>query len=144
MASKFVYDDGGRAAAGFKGEAGDCVCRSIAIATGLSYQHVYDELNRLGARERAGSRKRGKSRARSGVHKPTIRKFMASIGWRWVPTMQIGVGCTVHLTAAELPAGRLVVCVSKHCCAMIDGVIHDNHDPSRGGTRCVYGYFVNA
>ena len=28
----------------------------------------------------------------------------------------------------------MMVCV-------IDGVIHDNHNPSRGGTRCVYGYY---
>src|SRR5262245_46562233 len=31
--ASFVYDDGGRAAAGFKGKAGDCVCRAIALAT---------------------------------------------------------------------------------------------------------------
>ena len=37
--------------------------------------------------------------------------------------------------------GKLVVNVSKHSTAVIDGVIHDNHDPSRAGTRCVYGYF---
>ena len=30
----FVVDDGGRADAGYKGQTGDCVCRSIAIATG--------------------------------------------------------------------------------------------------------------
>ena len=30
-------DDGGRSAAGFKGKAGDCVVRSIAIATGINY-----------------------------------------------------------------------------------------------------------
>ena len=31
-------DDGGRAAAGYKGKAGDCVVRSIAIVTKLPYQ----------------------------------------------------------------------------------------------------------
>ena len=36
-------NDGGRAAAGYKGQAGDCVVRSIAIATGMNYQKVYDE-----------------------------------------------------------------------------------------------------
>jgi hypothetical protein len=25
---------------------------------------------------------------------------------------------------------------------VIDGVIHDTFDPSRGGTRCVYGYWI--
>ena len=55
--------------------------------------------------------------------------------------MQIGSGCTVHLRADELPPGRLVVSVSKHLTAVIDGVIHDTHDCSRRGTRCVYGYW---
>jgi hypothetical protein len=30
---------------------------------------------------------------------------------------------------------------SRHLVAVIDGVIHDTHDCSRDGTRCVYGYF---
>jgi hypothetical protein len=164
----FLYDDGGRSAAGYQGAAGDCVCRSIAIATRRPYQEVYDALNALGAQERTGKRKRGKSSARLGVYKNAIRKYMASIGWRWVPTMQIGQGCTVHLCAEELPAGHLVVNVSKHVTAMIDGVIRDTHDPRRDihcidpdhgqplkpgqwrntngicsiRRRCVYGYFI--
>ncbi len=38
--------------------------------------------------------------------------------------------------------GRLIVSVSKHMTAVIDGVIHDTHNPSRDGTRCVYGYWT--
>lgn len=138
---KFVFDDGGRAAAGFKGQTGDCVCRSIAIVTGKPYKEVYDELNVMAASERTGKRKRGKSSARTGVYKPTIRRYLASLGYQWTPTMQIGQGCTVHLADDELPEGRLIVSVSRHLTAVIDGVIHDTHDPSRGGSRCVYGYF---
>lgn len=66
---------------------------------------------------------------------------MAEIGWKWVPTMQIGQGCKVHLDPNELPSGRLIVSVSKHLTAVLDGVIHDTYDPSRDGSRCVYGYF---
>ncbi len=69
------------------------------------------------------------------------RMFMNSLGWAWTPTMQIGSGCTVHFRADELPSGRLVVSVAKHLTAVIDGVIHDTHDCSRRGTRCVYGYW---
>ena len=137
----YVYDDGGRAAAGYKGETGDCVVRAIAIATELPYQEVYDSINELALGERTGTRKRGKSNARLGVYKGTIRKYMEALGWEWTPTMQIGSGCQVHLRADELPTGRLVVNVSKHSVAVIDGVVHDTHDPSRDGTRCVYGYF---
>jgi len=74
----FVYDDGGRAAAGFKGKTGDCVCRAIAIATatGKQYQEVYDALNALGSRERVAKRKRSKSSARTGVYKDTKRRYL--------------------------------------------------------------------
>jgi hypothetical protein len=134
--SAFVFDDGG-----YKGKTGDCVCRSIAIVTGQPYRDVYDALNEAASSERVGKRKRGKSSARKGVYKPTIRKYLAALGYTWTPTMAIGQGCTVHLRPDELPKGRLVVSVSRHLTAVIDGVIHDTHDCSRGGTRCVYGYF---
>ena len=140
----YTYDDGGRLAAGYTGAASDCVTRAIAIATGLPYQRVYDQINAMATGERRGKRKRGTSSARAGVYKPTIRKYLASLGWHWTPTMAIGTGCKVHLRAEELPAGRLIVSVSKHLVAVIDGVIHDTNDPQRGGTRCVYGYWAPA
>lgn len=149
---KFIYNDGGRSEAGYKGHPGDCVCRSIAIATGKPYQEIYDELNAEAKRERP--RKRGsRSSARNGVSKATIRRYLDRIGWRWTPTMQIGSGCKVHLHDGELPGGRLIVSVSKHITAVIDGVIHDTHDPQRVtmhyehgkivrvSRRCVYGYW---
>jgi hypothetical protein len=139
---KFTFNDGGRAAAGYKGETRDCVCRSIAIATGLPYQEIYDAINELGQSERTGKWKRGKSSARTGVYKASMRRYIESLGWRWVPTMQIGSGCKVHLREDELPGGRLMVSLSRHLTVVIDGVIHDIHDPARDGTRCVYGYFI--
>jgi hypothetical protein len=140
---KYVYDDGGRAEAGFKGTTGDCVCRAIAIATERPYKEIYDLINEYGKAER---RKKGKekSSARTGVWKDTIRKIMSDLGWKWTPTMKIGQGCKVHLADGELPSGRLVVSVSGHEVAVIDGVIHDTYDPSREGTRCVYGYYSKA
>lgn len=138
---KFVYNDGGRLQAGLTGRSGDCVARSIAIATGKSYIDVCNDLDELAKSERTGKRKRGISSARTGVYKGTFNKYMKTLGWHWTPTMQIGQGCKVHLRADELPRGRLIVKVSRHVTTMIDGVIHDTHDPSRGGTRCVYGFF---
>jgi hypothetical protein len=94
---------------------------------------------------------------------------MAELGFEWTPTMQIGQGCKVHLSAGELPPGRLVVALSRHYTAVIDGVVHDTYNPQRGaswtfepdkgqelkanqgrnengvwtevGGRCVYGYW---
>lgn len=141
---QFVYNDGGRAEAGYLGRTGDCATRAIAIATGEPYQKVYDLINDFAKSERTGKRKRGRSNARIGVYTQCVRRVMKSLGWKWIPTMTIGQGCKVHLKAEELPKGRLVVVVSKHYAAVIDGVLHDNHDCSRGETRCVYGYFVKA
>ena len=136
----FVVDDGGRARAGFKGKAGDCVARSIAIASGLPYADVYHSLADGAGNER---RSRGKS-ARNGIRvsRKWFKDYMHALGFAWVPTMHIGGGCTTHLRAGELPGGRLVVSCSKHYTAVVDGVIHDTDDPSRNGSRCVYGYWV--
>lgn len=157
MSNGFVFNDGGRAAAGYRGLTGDCVVRAIAIASGKPYQEVYGAINVAAKRER---RKRGRSNARSGVHRSTYEPYLLSLGFKWIPTMKIGSGCKVHLLASELPKGRLVVAVSRHLTAMIDGVIHDTQDPRRGPVaymkgsesgravvdhispeRCVYGYY---
>ena len=137
-----VITDGGRKEAGYKARnSGDCVCRAISIATKQDYQKVYDDLNEVAERERPRGKKK-RSNSNTGVYKATIKRYMESLGWTWVPTMKIGSGCKVHLKKEELPSGRLVVSVSKHLVAVIDGVIHDNHNPARNGTRCVYGYWT--
>ena len=138
---EWVFDDGGRAAAGFKGHTRDCVCRAIAIATQRPYKEIYNLINQFAKGERKTAHK-GKSSARTGVYKQTVRKVMEHLCWVWHPTMQIGQGCTTHLRDGELPSvGRYIVTVSGHETALVDGVIHDTFDPSRGGDRCVYGYY---
>lgn len=135
----FQMNDGGRKQAGYDGTAGDCTVRAIAIAMERNYQTVYDELFAL---NREVNKNPKKCSPRQGYTKTkTIRKYMESFGWKWKPTMLIGSGCKVHLKKEELPSGRLVVRVSKHMVAVIDGVIHDTYDCSRQGTRCVYGYY---
>lgn len=142
----FELDDGGRAAAGFRGSAGDCVARAVAIASGRPYDEVYDALARGTGDQRASSRRGRRPRsARNGIDtkRKWFRDYMASLGFSWTPTMQVGTGCRVHLALGEIPArGRLVVCVSRHYAAVVDGVIRDTSNPSRDGTRCVYGIWT--
>lgn len=141
-AIKWVRDDGGRAKAGFKGEAyGDCLARALALATGEDYRSVYDTINNYAKTERLTKKRLTRSNARTGVHMVTARKVANHYGGVWVPTMGIGTGTTVHLRTQELPPGRIVTRVSKHFAAVIDGVLHDTHDCSRDGTRAVYGYW---
>lgn len=127
---------------GYRGTKGDCVTRAIAIATGKPYKEVYEEIKIIAAKERRGKRKKSTSHPMYGVHKPTIRKYLESLGWKWTPTMHVGSGCTVHLRADELPKGTIIVSVSRHLTCVIDGIINDLYDCSRKGTRCVYGYWT--
>jgi len=146
--AKFNYNDGGRKAAGFKGSAGDCFVRAVAIAEELQYRDVYDAVNLIAKSEKdmrgkAGMRAAcGKgSSSRNGVWMYTAKAFMEKLGWKWTPTSGIGTGTKVHLRADELPAGRIIARCSRHYVAVIDGVIQDTHDSSRNGTRAVYGYW---
>lgn len=149
----FVYDDGGRAASGRKGYAGDCVCRAVAIASGRPYDEVYRALAAGAGQER---KTRGRS-AREGIFttRQWFKRYMVGLGFTWTPTMRIGSGATVHLVAGELPMGRLVVSVSRHYTAVIDGVVRDTLNSQRStfwygadgaveriSERCVYGYWT--
>lgn len=141
---KLVINDGGRAAAGFTGRAGDCVTRAISIVTGLPYAKVYADLSEGCISQRVGKRGKKKTGAGNGVNvnRKWFKEYMGKLGFRFVATMGIGTGCHTHLRDGELPTGRLIVSVSKHYTAVIDGVIHDTFDPSRDGNRCVYGYWI--
>lgn len=146
---KFQYNDGGRAEAGFKGSTGDCVVRAIAIASGKPYIEVYNDLFALNkefastSRSRTADKVRAKGGTpRNGSFRTVYEKYILSLGAEWVPTMSIGSGCKVHMRDTELPHGSIIVRVSKHLSAVINGVINDTYDCSRQGTRCVYGYYI--
>ena len=145
---KLEVDDGGRAAAGYKGQAGDCVVRSIAIVTSMPYQKVYNDLFKANEEFRNTSRtklarslKQKNDSPRSGTHRVVLKKYLAQLGFQWTPTMFVGQGCKVHLKKEELPSGILLVSCSKHITVVKNGVLHDTHDCTRNGTRCVYGYW---
>lgn len=137
----YQFDDGGRAAAGFKGKASDCVTRAVAIVTGKRYREVYDAMNMKCALEILSKKRLKRSSARTGISKDTTRQYLELLGYTFTPTMFIGSGCKVHLRADELPTGRIICKLSGHVVAVLDGVIHDTYDCSREGTRCVYGYW---
>ena len=144
-------DDGGRANAGYKGMAGDCVVRSIAIAANLSYKKVYEDLYQANEIFRTTSKTKlarslnqKNDSPRTGTHRVVLKKYLLQLGWKWTPTMFVGQGCKVHLKKDELPNGTLIVSCSKHITVLKDGVLHDTYDCSRNGTRCVYGYWTQS
>ncbi len=143
---KWKYNDGGRADAGYRGYTGDCVTRAIAIASGKPYKEVYKVMAEGNANQRLSwhfqkSKKTKTARRGISVTRKWFKDYMKSLGFKWQPTMGIGTGCKVHLREDELPKGKIICSLSRHYVAVIDGVINDTYDCSRGGTRCVYGYW---
>lgn len=139
----FTKDDGGRADAGFRGAAGDCVCRSIAIATGLPYRDVYARLAAGNAAERQtkrSGRSSGKRSARNGIRtgRKWFKDYMAELGFVWVSTSGIGQQAAV-LGEMALPSVPVILSQRKHFRAVVDGVVRDTYAP-RAGER-VYGYW---
>ena len=132
---RLVVTDGGRAATGRAANAGDCVARALALAAGIDYDEAYRALA-------AEAQRQGlPASARDGVPRKVYEPVYAAYGGVWKAEMGIGTGCTMHLRDGEVPDGRLAVRLSRHITCVIDGVIHDLYDPSRDGTRCVYGYW---
>jgi hypothetical protein len=136
---RWVFDDGGRSAAGFRGPTGDCVVRAIAIVTEIPYKTVYNDINDL---IKVHPRQKRIPSARTGVPRSIYHNYLAKLGAEWTPTMSIGSGCQTHLRPGEVPTdGRYIVRLSHHLTAVVYGVVYDTHDPSRGGTRCIYGHY---
>lgn len=128
----FKYNDGGRSKYFKADKVGDCVTRAIAIILSKDYKGVYNMIHAL----------IGYS-PRNGVQKKDTKKIMQLFGGQWVSTARFGQSMKMHLNASEMPLkGRYVCQVSKHITAIIDGVINDTYDPSRDGTRMVYGYWL--
>jgi len=129
---KFNYNDGGRSKYFRATNVGDCVTRAIAIATQRDYKEVYNEVAKI----------LGYS-PRDGVKHQHTRKVVEHFGGRWTALMAIGTGCKHHLKDGEIPMqGNIICSVSGHLVAVVNGVINDLTDCSRGGTRCVYGYWM--
>jgi hypothetical protein len=126
---------------------GNAVVRAIAIATEQNYWPVYRELYTAQCEYVSKSRsKRIKDKGASidyaGVWPDVSKQYLLDRGWTWTPTMSIGSGTTVHLTYEEIPDLPVFVArVSRSLVTVVNGVVQDIGDPSRDGTRALYGYF---
>lgn len=134
---KLIVTDGGRKDAGLRGSfTGDCVIRSIALASDRPYKRIYSDFkgmiaNRLGYVPEDGIL----------TNKPAFKRYMVESGFVWNITCRIGSRDRVHMNAAELPMGRLVLSLSKHYTAVINHQIYDTYDCSNNGKRMVYGFW---
>ena len=125
----YVYNDGGRAAAGYKGKAGDCVARAITIATGGDYKTIYKKI--AAANKDFGYA----ASARNGVHKSVSGPLLKSLGFVWHAAPKF-VGRKAR--CSDLPAGIVIAKQAHHLVAVINGVPHDTFDSTN---KMVYGYW---
>jgi hypothetical protein len=125
----YKFNDGGRGAV-FKGKAGDCGARAMAIALDLDYQAVYRELAQ--ANKDHG---RAKS-ARNGISKELFSLVLSRYGWTWRSAPKF-IGRKAR--CKDMPAGSVIAQQAGHFVAVIDGVANDTWDCTE---RMVYGYWA--
>ncbi|EMI17165.1 hypothetical protein RMSM_05910 [Rhodopirellula maiorica SM1] len=129
---EFIWNDGGRAASGFVGLTGDCVTRSIAIATGTSYRDVYRDLGEVSNKS-----------PRNGVSTHHSDAYLKQLRWQYTP------GRGQKFAASVIPKGIVVVHLEMpdrwrhgHFCTVIDHVIHDTWNPSDEPDYQIAGYWT--
>ncbi|TWU45699.1 hypothetical protein Q31b_08750 [Novipirellula aureliae] len=130
---EFIWNDGGRSSSGYVGLAGDCVTRSIAIATGLSYRDVYRDLGVVSNKT-----------PRNGVVTVHSSEYLAKLGWNYTPADGR------EFSSSWLPKGVVIVHLampkqraSGHFCTMVDHIIYDTWNPSEEEEYCVVGYWMH-
>jgi len=127
----FVWNDGGRSASGFVGMTGDCVTRSIAIATGTAYRVVYDSLGLASEKS-----------PRNGIQTTFAEQYLADQHWVRVD------GQDSSFFPVLLPKGVVIVHLvsesqrSQHFCTLIDQVVHDTWNPTEEERYRVRSYWI--
>ena len=124
-----IYNDGGRAKAGYKGKAGDCVVRAIAIATASDYKEIYNLV--AAANKDFGF---GKS-ARNGIHKQVSSYVLKNLGFKWCAAPKF-VGRKAR--TYDMPNGIVIAKQAHHLVCVIDGIAFDTFDSTK---KMVYGYW---
>lgn len=147
----WVYDDGGRGGAGFKGKTGDCGVRALTIALDEDYQAMYETMFHLQReygetrRDRAAKaiQRRGAS-PRLGLFRQVLGPYLVeTCGWRWTPLKFVGDPRTHHAVHGELPPRGPMVCSMRgHYAAVVDGKLRDTWDSGKHGSAQVSGIWT--
>lgn len=142
---EFVYTDGGREKAGFKGTTGDCVIRAIAVATEKDYKEVYNDIyeaTRKYAETRNNKLARhlrnhpNKMSPREGVYKEIYRPYLESLGWKYISDRQ-------RLNCNKFKSGTYICRVTRHMTVVKNGKLYDswNCSMARDGYDKYGNYF---
>ena len=155
----FQWDDGGRRDAGFKGSAGDCGVRAIAIATGIAYRQVYDDLFAIckiwPGNTKEAKRIRANATPRKGLPRAVLARYLEELGWQRYKGINSQYG-NLRINDPDLPRQRTLCEVRKHYVTLRDNTARDTWDsrmtmpvytpeglvPSK--PRVVYWYWTRA
>jgi len=128
----FVFNDGGRIAAGYNSLGTDCAIRSIAIALDMDYKEAMKLMKEFAAKGRQGNK-----RVANGVYKQDLTAALKSKGWVWHSAPKFH-GRKARYT--DIP-GIAILRMAKHFSVVRNGELHDTWDSS----NCmVYGYWSKA
>ena len=147
-AINWIYDDGGYSESGFRAKHGNGVIIAIAIVTGAGYRKIYDDISTRQYRFVRNTRskrieEKGGAISEVGVWPQVTKAYLQEIEWEWTPTMSVGSGCVMHMSYEELPDEPvMLLSISRSLAAIQHGNVHAPWDPSRDGTRCVYGVWT--
>jgi hypothetical protein len=130
--TNFTYNDGGRAASGRKGSAGDCGVRAMSIALGLDYDACYKELAQA-------NKDNGRAKSvRSGIMKDVYSAVLKRYGWVWHSAPNLNGR---KARCSDLLCGTVIARQRRHFVAVADGEPHDFFDSSE---KMVYGYWAKS
>ena len=127
----YLFNDGGRVAAGFPAEGGDCVARAVAVASGRAYREVHKALSDTVANK--GDADKGvptsddwqRWMAENGFSECGVYEGFSYVGFSYDdPRFQKGR----YVLVAQLNLGGQV---TGHAVAMVDGVVHDAQDHTK-------------
>lgn len=128
---KYIENDGGRARAGFKGTARDCVIRAISIASMTPYKEVFSVLNDMCKDDDPTD----------GILTRIYSPYLFRLGFKFI----LGDGQKKFDNAFNRgPARtdkRYIIKIRNHLVACIGEELHDIFD-SRGGSKEIIGYWV--
>ena len=131
---KFIENDGGRSAAGYRGYTGDCVCRAIAIVTGKPYKEIYgliaDTAAELGYPKSANmalvNRARKEQYLQSGKRGKCIDLVVLErLGFQKI---KLPKGPRPTYTEAHETYGDCLATTQRHMVALKDGALQDTFD----------------
>lgn len=122
---EYIFNDGGRKAAGFEGGVADCVTRALSIATMTGYGRTRDEVLAIAPNvDREGV----------NIFGHDFGQLMAAKHWQFVPMHK-------PLKVREFPtSGHYIALTRNHVTAICDGRVEDVFDCR---DELVRGYWVS-